>query len=208
MVQVKVCGITNLEDARASVEAGADALGFNFWEGSKRYVRPGDARRIIAHLPEGVLCVGVFVNVTDAGTLKSVAAEAGVGAVQLHGDESPEYCAELRGLRVIKALRVGADYRPERASRYEAEAILLDAYAEGEPGGTGQTFDWARARETRERVRKLYLAGGLTPENVAAAIAEVEPFAVDVCSGVERAPGLKDARRVSDFVKAVKRRQT
>ncbi|HKP73481.1 MAG TPA: phosphoribosylanthranilate isomerase, partial [Pyrinomonadaceae bacterium] len=127
-------------------------------------------------------------------------------ALQLHGDESPEYCAALGGHNIIKALRVGVNFAPDEAARYPAQAILLDAFSERARGGTGETFDWELARRTRERVARLYLAGGLTPENVGAAIAEVEPYAVDVCSGVEREPGRKDAARVRAFVAAVRAR--
>lgn len=205
MVRVKVCGITNLEDARAALAAGADALGFNFYRRSPRYIAPEDARRIISELPPGAaLCVGVFVNEDSAATVARMAAESGVGAVQLHGDETPEYCAALGGHRVIKALRVGKDFAPEQATGYCAESILLDAFSASARGGTGETFDWELARRTRELVGQLYLAGGLTVENVAEAIAAVRPYAVDVCSGVELAPGRKDAARLRDFVGAVR----
>jgi phosphoribosylanthranilate isomerase len=205
MVKVKVCGITNLEDARFALAAGADALGFNFYRRSPRYIAPGDARTIISQLPPAsVLCVGVFVNEDSAATVARMALESGVGAVQLHGDESPEYCAELGAHHVIKALRVGEDFAPERAGAYCAESILLDAFSASARGGTGETFDWELARRTREVVAQLYLAGGLTVENVGDAIAAVEPYAVDVCSGVERAPGRKDAVRMHAFVAAVR----
>ncbi|MCA1556347.1 MAG: phosphoribosylanthranilate isomerase [Acidobacteria bacterium] len=204
MVKVKICGITNLEDALSAVEAGADALGFNFYPPSPRYIAPEDARRIIKELPHSTFCVGVFVNEKSPGAVSRMAAMSGVGAVQLHGDESPEYCAVLREQRVIKALRVGKDFVPEQARRYPAESILLDAFCAGARGGTGETFDWALARKTREVVAQLYLAGGLTPENIADAIAAVEPFAVDVCSGVELAPGRKDMSRVRAFISAVR----
>ena len=205
MLKVKVCGITNLEDALSALAAGADALGFNFYTRSPRYIAPEDARRIISELPPAaVLCVGVFVNEDSAATVMRMAAESGVGAVQLHGDESPEYCAELSAHRVIKALRVGKDFAPERACEYGAESILLDAFRAHARGGTGETFDWALARRTREVVAQLYLAGGLTVENVADALAAVRPYAVDVCSGVELAPGRKDAARVRAFVAAVR----
>ncbi|HEY0099428.1 MAG TPA: phosphoribosylanthranilate isomerase [Pyrinomonadaceae bacterium] len=206
MVKVKVCGITNLEDALAAVEAGADALGFNFYRRSPRYLAPDAARRIISELQQfgGVLCVGVFVNEDSAATVVRMAAESGVAAVQLHGDETPEYCAELSGQRVIKALRVGKDFAPEQATAYRAESVLLDAYSASARGGTGETFDWELARRTREVVPQLYLAGGLTVENVAEACATVEPYAVDVCSGVELAPGRKEAARVRAFVSAVR----
>ncbi|MGI9108246.1 MAG: phosphoribosylanthranilate isomerase [Pyrinomonadaceae bacterium] len=204
MVQVKVCGITNLRDALAAVAAGADALGFNFYPRSPRYIAPEEARRIISHLPSPVLCVGVFVDEDDPRTVAETAVVSGVFAVQLHGDESREYCAALHEHHVIKALRVGTDFAPEDAAQYRAQAVLLDAYSEHGRGGTGETFDWSMARRTRAAVAQLYLAGGLTPENVAAAIAEVEPYAVDVCSGVESAPGRKDDGRMRAFVSAVR----
>ena len=204
MVKIKVCGITNRADALAAIEAGADALGFNFYARSPRYIAPPEARRIIAELPAPVLCVGVFVNEESAAIVARMAAESGVSAVQLHGDEPPEYCAALRGLEVIKALRVGEDFAPEEAARYPARSILLDAYNARMRGGTGETFDWTLARRTREVVAELYLAGGLKPENVAGAIAAVAPYAVDVCSGVELSPGRKDASRVRAFVAAVR----
>lgn len=204
MVKIKVCGITNLEDALASVASGADALGFNFYTRSPRYIAPEDAREIISELPPAVLCVGVFVNEESAATVARMAARAGVSAVQLHGDESPEYCAELSEQRIIKALRVGKNFAPEQASAYRAESILLDAFSQSARGGTGETFDWELARRTREVVAQLYLAGGLTMENVADAIAVVRPYAVDVCSGVELAPGRKDAASVRAFVSAVR----
>jgi phosphoribosylanthranilate isomerase len=204
MVKVKVCGITNLEDALAAVEAGADALGFNFYLRSSRYIAPVEARQIIDNLPRTVFCVGVFVNEESPMTVARMAAISGVGAVQLHGDESPEYCAALEEQRVIKALRVGKDFAPEEVARYRVESILLDAFSASARGGTGETFDWMLATKTRDVVAQLYLAGGLTPENVARAIAAVRPYAVDVCSGVELAPGRKDMSRVRAFISAVR----
>ena len=203
-MKVKICGITSAADALAAVEAGADALGFNFYAGSPRYITPEAARLIIAAMPESVLSVGVFVNEESAAAVARAAEESGVSAVQLHGDESPEYCGALGAHEVIKALRVGPNFAPEEAARYQPYSILLDAYDARARGGTGETFDWVLARRTREVVARLYLAGGLTPENVASAIAAVEPYAVDVCSGVELAPGLKDAARMSAFVTAVR----
>ncbi|HZG51582.1 MAG TPA: phosphoribosylanthranilate isomerase [Pyrinomonadaceae bacterium] len=204
MVKVKVCGITNRADALGAVEAGADALGFNFYARSPRYIEPRAARGIIAEMPPSVLCVGVFVNEESAAAVARLAEESGVSAVQLHGDEPPEYCAALGGHEVIKALRVGKDFAPEEATRYPAGSILLDAYNAHARGGTGETFDWTLARRTREVVARLYLAGGLTPENVCEAMTAVAPYAVDVCSGVEVAPGRKDAARVRAFVAAVR----
>ncbi|HVF56376.1 MAG TPA: phosphoribosylanthranilate isomerase [Pyrinomonadaceae bacterium] len=203
-VRVKVCGITNLPDALAAIDSGADALGFNFFEGSSRFIAPQDARRIIDELPPEILNVGVFVNVEEPEEVARMAAQSGVAAVQLHGDETPAFCSKFEDLPVIKALRVGADFNPEEVGRYETDAILLDAFASGEWGGTGRSFDWSMARRVREIVPKLFLAGGLTPENVSDAVASVRPFAVDVCSGVERAPGMKDLARLRRFVEAVR----
>ncbi len=203
MVLVKICGITNHADAAAAVASGAGALGFNFYPRSQRYVEPRVVRRIIAGLPPTVLTVGVFVNEDEPARVARIAEEAGVAAVQLHGDESPDYCAALSEWQVIKALRVGASFAPEEAARYPAHAVLLDAYSPQAHGGTGQVFDWALAQRTRALVARLYLAGGLTPENVRAAVVAVRPFAVDVCSGVERAPGQKDAARLRAFCAAV-----
>ncbi len=202
MVLVKICGITNLKDALGAVRAGAYALGFNFYARSPRYIRPQDARRIIEQLPESVLTVGVFVNEDGPEEVARVAEEASVGAVQLHGDESPGYCRELKELRVIKALRVSADFAAESVLEYETEAILLDAYDAGERGGTGRTFDWEIAARVRELVPKLYLAGGLTARNVAEAVERVRPYAVDACSRLESAPGRKAMKLVRAFISA------
>jgi len=204
MARVKICGLTNHEDALAAVEAGADLLGFNFYTRSPRYVTPDAARAIIERLPESVVSVGVFVNEREPEAVERIASEAGVGAAQLHGDETPEFCSRLSGLLTIKALRVGPDYDDARASEFGTDAVLLDAFIKDEWGGTGHTFDWALARRTRDRVSKLFLAGGLTPENVAAAVEAVNPYAVDVCSGVEISPGRKNFLLMRRFVEAVK----
>jgi phosphoribosylanthranilate isomerase len=204
MTLVKVCGVTNLEDALAALDAGADMLGFNFYRRSPRYVTPAEARGVVERLPEGVTCVGVFVNEPTPEAVINIASEAGLGAVQLHGDETPEFCESLRGLTTIKALRVGADFTHESAAAYRTDAVLLDAYVAGERGGTGHTFDWTLAALTRERVPRLFLAGGLNPDNIAAAIAAVRPYAVDVCSGVETSPGRKSPELMRRFVERVK----
>jgi phosphoribosylanthranilate isomerase len=204
MVRVKVCGITNLEDALAAVEAGAEMLGFNFYERSPRRVTTVEARRIVEKMPECILPVGVFVNEAGPETVEHKALEACVGAVQLHGDETPEFCAGLRGFLTIKALRVGPEYEVERAALFGTDAVLLDAFAADAWGGTGKTFDWSVARRTREAVPKLFLAGGLTPENVAEAVNVVRPFAVDVCSGVESSPGQKNFHLMRRFIDQVR----
>ncbi|MET0649203.1 MAG: phosphoribosylanthranilate isomerase [Pyrinomonadaceae bacterium] len=207
MTRVKVCGITSLEDALAALDAGAHMLGFNFYARSPRYITPAEARKVVEQLPEGVSCVGVFVNEPAPAEVERIARAAGLGAVQLHGDETPEFCRSLGGLTTIKALRVGADYTPESAARYQTDAVLLDAYVAGARGGTGHTFDWTLATLTRERVPRLFLAGGLNPDNVASAVAAVRPYAVDVCSGVETSPGRKSPELMRRFVKAVDSRQ-
>ncbi len=204
MVLVKICGITNLEDALAAVGAGANALGFNFYRGSARHLDPAAARLIIEQLPPTVLSVGVFVNEESPDRVARIADEARVGAVQLHGDESHEYCRALKDRFVIKALRVSSDFMPESVAEYEAGAIMLDAFDRTARGGTGRIFDWSLARRSRELAPKLFLAGGLSPENVADAIKAVGPYAVDACSALEYRPGHKDARRVRAFVSAVR----
>jgi phosphoribosylanthranilate isomerase len=204
MALVKICGITNAEDALAAVEAGADILGFNFYPKSPRFVSPREARLIVDVLPERVVRVGVFVNEEEPESVLRAVAESCVGVAQLHGDETPEFCARLEGVSVIKALRVGRGFAVERAASFKTDAVLLDAYDREAYGGTGRTFDWSLARRTREVVPKLFLAGGLTPLNVAEAIRAVRPFAVDVCSGVETAPGRKSRDLMRRFVEAVR----
>lgn len=198
----KICGITNLEDALLAVDAGADMLGFNFYRPSPRYITPQAARAIIDQLPGAVLTVGVFVNEDSAAIMEQIATEAGVAALQLHGDESPDFCRQLKHKYVIKVLAVTPDFDPTRARAYDVQAIMLDAFDRKTRGGTGQTIDWSIARRTRELVPRLFLAGGLSPENVAAAIAAVEPYAVDACSALETLAGKKDEERVRAFVKA------
>lgn len=200
MTLVKICGITNLADARAAIDAGADALGFNFYRPSPRYISPPDARKIIDQLPHSVLKVGVFVN-EGFHSLMDITLEAGLTAVQLHGDESPEYCRELAGTYVIKAFGAGDNLHVEA---YDVDAIMLDTKDDLLHGGTGRTFDWSIAQRTNQSVPKLFLAGGLSPENVAEAIATVRPYAVDACSSLEERLGKKNHDRVSAFVKAVR----
>lgn len=199
MTVVKICGITNLADALAAVDAGADALGFNFYRPSPRYISPSDARKIIDQLPESILKVGVFVN-EGLHSVQHIAAEAGLSAVQLHGDESPEYCRELAETFVIKAFGAGDNLQVET---YDVDAIMLDTKDDVLHGGTGRTFDWSIAQRTTSTVPKLFLAGGLSPENVADAIATVRPYAVDACSSLEERLGKKNHERLRLFVEAV-----
>ena len=204
MTFVKICGITNLDDALAAVEAGADALGFNFYKPSPRYVTPKTARDIIGRLPQSILTVGVFVNEESPRSVENLAREAGVAAVQLHGDESPGYCRAIDNRYVIKALAAGADFDMQRALDYDVDAILLDTKHDVLYGGTGRVFDWSIALELRRVVPKLYLAGGLGIHNIEDAITSVDPFAVDACSGLEETPGKKDHERMRAFVKTIR----
>ena len=202
--RVKICGITNWMDAKRAYQAGADYLGFNFYRQSPRYISPVKARKIVARLPENVAAVGVFVNESEANVLR-IAKAVGLAYVQLHGEETPETVARLaQNVRVIKALRVSPAFRTAQLGRFtEATAFLLDGFDRGARGGTGKTFDWSVALRAKRRGR-IFLAGGLTPENAAEARASVKPFALDVCSGVESAPGKKDAARLLAFMHAAK----
>ena len=202
MVRIKICGITNLEDALLAAELGADALGFIFYPKSPRKVAPETAREIIAQLPPFVASVGVFVD-EAAAVVQELAARVGLDWVQLHGQESPEYCRNL-GRRVIKGFRIqdAESLRPLADYREAAQALLLDSYKQGQVGGTGTAFDWRLAREAKPYGR-IILAGGLTPENVAQAIAAARPQAVDAASGTEAAPGRKDPAKLRAFFRAV-----
>jgi len=204
MTFVKICGITNLEDALMSVAAGADALGFNFYRPSPRYIEPIAAREIIDRLPASVLTVGVFVNEATPEDVERIASAAGVTAVQLHGDETPDYCRALTGRYVIKALAAGSDFEPRRALDYEVKAIMLDTFDSQLRGGTGRVIDWSVARRTRDLVPRLFLAGGLAAENVRYAIDTVDPYGVDACSKLEISPGKKVPERVEAFVTAAR----
>jgi len=201
-VKVKVCGITSLEDALAAAGEGVDALGFNFYPPSPRYVDPETVRGIIAHLPPFVARVGLFVNVPEPREVDRIARAATVQVLQLHGDETPEYCRELSAWPLVKVLRIGEGSVPGGFERYPVSAFLLDARDENLFGGTGRTFDWGLAAQVH-RLRPIILAGGLNPRNVADAIRTVRPYAVDVCSGVERSPGKKDPSELRAFMREV-----
>ncbi len=201
MVRVKICGITNREDALCAVEEGADALGFIFYAPSPRYIPPERAGEIIRDLPPFVTPVGVFVN-EDRERITSVAASAGLRAIQLHGDESPQDCQGYP-VPVIRALRVGEGFDPETMTAYPVETFLLDTAKAGLYGGTGETFDWTFAKGASSYGR-IILSGGINPDNVAEAICSVRPYAVDCGSGVEAEPGRKDHKKVAAFFQAVR----
>ncbi|MDA8168581.1 MAG: phosphoribosylanthranilate isomerase [Nitrospiraceae bacterium] len=200
MVKVKICGITNFNDALAAAEFGADALGFMFYRKSPRYITPKKAREIILRLPPFVSAVGVFVD-EKPGDVERIMGEAGLDAAQFHGHERPEDCA-IAG-RTIKAIRVKeiSDLEPMR--HYKVSAFLLDAYSPGALGGTGRIFNWSIAMDAKPFGR-IILAGGLTPENVADAIHMVKPYGVDVSTGVELEKGVKDHEKMRLFIQRAK----
>ena len=201
MVRVKICGITNREDAACAVAHGADALGFNFYPRSPRCISPEGAGHIIRALPPFVTPVGVFVNETR-DRIEATVASAGLRAIQLHGDEPPDACVG-HSVPVIRAFRVGGGFDIERMRHYPVDTYLLDTAAKGHYGGTGETFDWKIAQEAASRAR-IILAGGLTPDNVSEAVRTVRPYAVDTSSGVEAAPGKKDHRKLIAFLQIVR----
>lgn len=204
MIKVKICGITNPQDARAAVEAGADALGFVFYRKSPRFAQPDVVKAIVAALPPLVLPVGVFVN-EEAATVREIMDQCGLALAQLHGEETASYCEAL-GRPVLRALRLRgpgdllalAEYK----GRAQVRGFLVDAYSE-EYGGTGQVADWGLASEAAKSA-KILLAGGLTPDNVREAVQRVRPYGVDVSSGVEASPGKKDHAKVRAFVQSAR----
>ena len=201
-VRVKICGITNTEDALAAIEAGADALGFVFCESSPRLIEMRAAANIIHALPPFSAKVGVFINAPEE-QLRAVLDECGIDTLQLQGDESPEFCGRF-SCKVIKGFRVHDEQSFQRMVEYKAEAWLLDSFVPGQCGGTGQVGRWDLARRAAEIYPYVILAGGLTPVNVAEAIRQVGPYGVDVSSGVEAKPGRKDHQKVRDFIQAAK----
>jgi len=204
-LRIKICGITNVSDALTAVDAGADALGFMFYERSKRYVTPDAVAEIVEQLPPFVMRVGVFVD-PSAETVNETTSTCGITALQFHGSESPEFCGQF-GLPVIKAFRILDKSSLDALPQYQTSAWLLDSDVPGQVGGTGKKFDWSLAQQATRLGRPVILAGGLTPENVATAVREVRPYGVDVSSGVELAPGRKDAHRVKAFIRAAREAQ-
>lgn len=199
---VKICGITNLGDAQAAVEARADALGFVFYEKSPRYVTITAAATVSKQLPGFVLRVGVFVNALKAEVVRAIG-ECGLNLLQFHGDEPPEYCSQFE-LMSMKAFRMRDAGTLRELTKYRTNAWLLDAYSPEAVGGSGEKFNWDLAVEAQKFGKPIFLAGGLTPENVAEAVRKVRPFGVDVSSGVEISPGKKDPAKLRAFINAVK----
>lgn len=204
MTRVKICGITDPDDARDAVEVGADAVGLNFYERSPRFVSSAQASKIIEALPAFVSVVGVFVNHPNPQGLEDLALSLGLHAVQLHGNESPDYCSMIQRVKVIKAFRVDSNFKAEALKNYSTTMFLLDSGTGAQFGGTGKVFDWNQARGANT-FGWFVLAGGLTPENVGQAVVQLRPFGVDVSSGVESAPGKKDYEKMRRFIETVRK---
>jgi len=202
-VRVKICGITNREDAEKAVEYGADAIGFIFYPLSPRFITPQEAVIIAQYIPVFVYKVGVFVD-RPVEEVTQVAGEIGLNSVQLHGNESPNYCLQFYQ-PVIKAFNMKNESVLQELPKYEISAYLLDAYSSGRIGGTGKVFDWDWAIKAKVNNKPIILSGGLTPENVGEAIRTVRPYAIDVSSGVEDYPGKKDYHKMKDFIQACKK---
>jgi phosphoribosylanthranilate isomerase len=200
-VKVKICGINSPADAVAAAEAGADLIGLVFYEKSPRHVSLPTAAKIARVLPPYVLKVGVFANAPEDLVLRAIE-ECGLDLLQFHGDEPPEFCTQF-GVMSVKAFRIRDMKSLKELPDYQTDAYLLDAYSPGARGGTGEKFNWDLAIEARKFGKPIFLAGGLTPENVAGAARKVRPFGVDVSSGVESSPGKKDSAKVRAFIRAV-----
>ncbi len=201
MTRIKICGITNLQDALLASELGADALGFIFYPGSKRFIEPDRASEIISSLPPLITTVGVFVN-QSREDIETVRDKTGIDLVQLHGDETPEFCTGLP-FKTVKALRIKERSDMARVELYPLQAILFDKYSEDAYGGTGESFTWAWLQDLKAN-KSIILSGGLTPDNVGEAIKTVGPYAVDVSTGVEDSPGKKSAHKMRKFIEAVR----
>ncbi len=202
MIKVKICGITNLDDAKAAVSLGAWALGFVFYKKSPRSVSPYKVKKILEGLPPFVEPVGLFVNQKE-GAVKDIAGFLKIRTLQFHGDETPQYCQRFREFKVIKAFRVGERFDISNLSSFPVCAYLFDAYEEDTFGGTGKVFNWEKI-SNRKFAQPVILSGGLNPQNIVKAIQTVQPYAVDVSSGVEEAPGKKSRKLMEEFFGAIK----
>jgi phosphoribosylanthranilate isomerase len=206
MVKVKICGITNLEDALFSYFSGADALGFVFYKKSPRYLAPKIAQKISLILPKKILKVGVFVDEKEA-TVKKISRQVHLDMLQFHGQESPSYCRKFRGNKVIKAFRLRGFADLARAPEYKTFAYLFDSFSAGRLGGTGNKFNWKILARAAKMKPAVFISGGLTAGNVRRAVKMLKPDWVDVSSSIELKPGLKDHRKLKRFIRSVKSRR-
>lgn len=203
MTKVKICGITNLEDARVSISAGCNALGFVFYKKSPRYITPQKARDIIKQIPKNIIKVGVFVNARER-IIKQIAKFCGLDILQFHGNESPEFCKKFKGYKVIKAFRVKNKIDLKNILRYRTFAYLFDTFVKSKIGGTGKRFNWHFLTHLDNIDRPIFLSGGLNEKNVKEAIKCIRPSWVDVSSSVEIRPGQKDHKKIQAFIKVAK----
>ena len=206
MVRVKVCGITNLEDALASLFSGADAIGFVFYKKSPRFIEPIKARNISLILPKKILRVGVFVNEQEA-RVKRIAKLSQLNILQFHGDESPAYCRKFKSYRVIKAFAVNKDFNLSEILKYKTFAYLFDTFSKEKFGGTGKKFNWNLLRNIDKIKNQIFLSGGLTSVNVVKAIKKLHPDWVDVSTSVEVKPGKKGHKKIVSFIKKLRQRK-
>lgn len=203
MVKVKICGITNREDAQHAIEAGCDALGFIFYKRSPRYIAPERARAIIRKVPPGIITIGVFVNAREK-TVRRIARLCRLSVLQFHGAETPAFCRRFRGYKVIKAFRIKDEIDARAVCRYDTFAYLFDTYNENQLGGTGRTFNWKLIRHIGALRSPIFLSGGLCEQNVKDAIVSVSPDWVDASSALESSVGKKDPHKVKHFIRRAK----
>ena len=204
MVKIKICGITNLEDALNSVKANCNALGFVFCRKSPRYITPKKASQIVKHIPSHILKIGVFVDAEEK-TIKRTAKLCNLDMLQFHGNESPEFCQKFKGYKIIKVFRVKDKIKLKNLVNYKTFAYLFDTFVKSKMGGTGKKFNWMLVRHLKGLRKPIFLSGGLNVKNIKEAIKQVRPDWVDVSSSVESALGKKNHKKVQEFVKAAKR---
>lgn len=200
-MKVKICGITNHEDAQKAVYYGAHAVGFIFHKKSPRYISPSKARKVIESLPPLIVPVGVFVDLKEQA-VRDICHFTRIKTVQFHGDEKPVYCKRFSDFKIIKAFRIYDMFDFTTVEKYKVDAYLFDTFQENISGGTGKTFNW-RLLKDRKFTRPIILSGGLTADNIKNGIAEVQPYAVDVSSGLEKSPGIKDPVKIREFMNAI-----
>jgi len=203
MVKVKICGITNIEDARLAVDAGCNALGFVFYKKSPRYIRPEKAKRIAAIIPKRIKKVGVFVN-APLKQVKEIACSCHLEMLQLHGDEAAEFCAKLKGFKVIKAFRIKKKISLEQLSEYKIYGFLFDTFVKSKAGGSGKKFNWNLLPKIDKIRHPVFISGGLSDKSVRLAIKRLKPAWVDVSTSLEASPGKKDHIKIQKFIKAAK----
>ena len=204
MVKIKICGITNLEDALNSIKAGCNALGFVFYRKSPRYITPKKASRIIKHVPAHILKIGVFVNAEEK-TIKRIAKLCNLDMLQFHGNELPEFCQKFKGYKIIKAFRVKDKIGLGNLLNYKTFAYLFDTFVKSKMGGTGKKFNWARIRHLKGLRKPIFLSGGINTKNVTKAIKQVRPDWLDISSSLETKPGKKDYNKVKEFIEIVRK---